>query len=388
MNNFSYYNPTRILFGKGAIAKISRYIPKDAKVLMLYGGGSIKRTGIYEQVKQALDGITVLEFAGIEPNPDYATLMKAVQIVRDEKVDFLLAVGGGSVIDGTKFIALAAAFDQGEAWDIIKTDAARELTQAVPFGTVLTIPGTGSEMNYNLVISRRETGEKLSIKHEAIFPRFSALDPKVSYTLSAKQIRNGLVDAFMHVMEQYITYPIGAVVQDRLSESLMQSLIEIAPRAMRMDSPDYTARANFMWAAAMGLNTLVGRGVPQDWTTHMIGHELTALYDLAHAESLATVVPWLLWYKREQKGDKIVQLGMRVFGLISDDREALIEATIDALAAWFNSLGMPTTLTAYGIDPDEAAEAVAKRFDDRGWALGENADIHGSDAAAILRLSR
>ncbi|NLZ26143.1 MAG: iron-containing alcohol dehydrogenase [Chloroflexi bacterium] len=388
MNNFSYYNPTRILFGQGAIAKTAHYIPKNAKVLMLYGGGSIKRTGIYDQVKQALDGFTVLEFGGIEPNPDYATLMQAVQLAREEKVDFLLAVGGGSVIDGTKFIALAIPYTQSEPWDLLKTNAAQGLNEAVPFGTVLTIPGTASEMNYNLVISRRETGEKLSIKSEFAFPRFSALDPQVTYSLSAKQIRNGLVDAFMHVMEQYITYPIGAVVQDRLSESLMQSLIEIAPHAMEIDQPDYTARANFMWAAAMGLNSLVGRGVPQDWATHMIGHELTALYGLAHAESLAAVAPWLLWYKREQKGDKLVQLGMRVFGLISDDREALIEATIDALSTWFNSLGMPTTLTAYDFDPDEAAEAVAKRFDDRGWALGENADIHGSDAAAILRLSR
>jgi NADP-dependent alcohol dehydrogenase len=388
MNNFSYYNPTRILFGQGAITKISQYIPKDAKVLMLYGGGSIKKTGIYEQVRQALNGFTVLEFGGIEPNPDYATLMQAVQFAREEKVDFLLAVGGGSVIDGTKFIALAIPYTQGEPWDLIKINAAQELNKAVPFGSVLTIPGTGSEMNYGLVISRRETGEKLSIRHESVFPRFSALDPQVTYSLSAEQIRNGLVDAFMHVMEQYITYPIGAVVQDRLSESLMQSLIEIAPRAMQIDPPDYTARANFMWAAAMGLNTLVGRGVPQDWSTHLIGQELTALYGMVHAESLAVVVPWLLWYKREQKGDKLVQLGMRVFGLISDDREALIEATIDALSAWFNSLGMPTTLTAYGIDPDEAAEAVAKRFDDRGWALGEHTDIHGSDAAAILRLSR
>jgi len=388
MNNFSYYNPTRILFGEGAIEKISHHIPKGAKVLMLYGGGSIKRTGIYDQVKQALDGFTVLEFGGIEPNPDYATLMQAVQIAREEKIDFLLAVGGGSVIDGTKFIALTTPYAQGDPWDLIKINAAQGLNEAVPFGTVLTIPGTGSEMNFNLVISRRETGEKLSIKNELVFPRFSALDPRVTCSLSAKQIRNGLVDAFMHVMEQYITYPIGAVVQDRLSESLMQSLIEIAPRAMQMDPPDYTARANFMWAAAMGLNTLVGRGVPQDWSTHMIGHGLTALYGLAHAESLATVAPWLLWYKREQKGDKLVQLGMRVFGLISDDREALIESTINALAAWFNSLGMPTTLTAYGVDPDKAAEAVAKRFDERGWALGEHADIHGSDAAAILRLSR
>ena len=388
MNNFSYYNPTRILFGKGVISKISRHIPKDAKVLMLYGGGSIKKNGVYDQVKQALEGYTVLEFGGIEANPDYDTLMKAVQIVREEGVTFLLAVGGGSVIDGTKFIALAAPFTQGEPWDLIKTAIAQDMTQAVPFGAVLTLPGTGSEMNYNLVISRRATGEKLSIKHEKVFPQFSALDPEVSYSLPEKQVRNGLVDTFMHILEQYLTYPIGAVVQDRLSESLLQSLVEVAPRAMLMDPPDYEARANFMWAASLGLNTLIGRGVPQDWATHMIGHELTALYGLAHAESLAAVLPWLLWYKREQKGDKIIQFGARVFGLVSGERDALIEATIQATSAWFNSLGMPTTLTAYGIDPDEAAEAIQKRFDERGWALGENMDIHGSDAAAILRLSR
>lgn len=387
MNNFQYYNPTRIIFGKGAIAKISRRIPQDAKVLMLYGGGSIKQNGVYEQVMQALEGFQVIEFSGIEANPDYDTLMKAVEVARQEKIDFMLAVGGGSVIDGTKFVSLAIPYD-GNAWTLIEQNRMGELSEAVPFGAVLTLPATGSEMNYNSVISRRATEEKLSFGHEKVFPQFSALDPEVSYSLPQKQIRNGIVDTFMHVLEQYLTYPIGAVVQDRLSESILQSLVEIAPRAMQMDPPDYNARANFMWVAALGLNSLVGRGVPQDWATHSIGHELTALYGLAHAESLAVVLPWLMWYKREQKGDKIVQFGMRVFGLISDDREALIDATIQATSTFFNDLGMPTTLSAYGVNPDEAAEIVQKRFEDRGWALGEHQDIHGSDAAAILRLSR
>ncbi len=388
MNNFNYYNPTRILFGKGVIAKISRHIPKDAKILMLYGGGSIKKNGVYDQVKQALEGYTVLEFGGIEANPDFDTLMKAVKIVREEGVTFLLAVGGGSVIDGTKFVALATPYTQGDPWEILTVNKGQGLTEAIPFGSVLTLPATGSEMNANSVISRRATEEKFSFAHEKVYPQFSALDPEVTYSLPQKQIRNGLVDSFMHVLEQYLTYPIGATVQDRLAEGLLHALVDMAPKALQMDPPDYTARADFMWAATMGLNSLIGRGVPQDWSTHSIGHELTALYGIAHAESLAVVLPWLMWYKREQKGDKIMQFGARVFGLNLGDREAQINATIEATSGFFNSIGMPTTLTAYGINPEEAAETIQKRFDERGWAVGEHQDIHGSDAAAILRLSQ
>jgi len=388
MNNFEFYNPTRIIFGKGSIAKLSKHVPKKANVMLLYGGGSIKENGVYDQVMDALKKHTVIEFGGIEANPDYATLLKAIKQARKKKVDFLLAVGGGSVIDGTKFVSIATPNTEIEPWDLLARGIAKDLKKAIPFGTVLTLPATASEFNHNSVISRRETEEKFSFASDLIFPRFSILDPETTYTLPQKQLRNGLVDSFVHVMEQYMTYPVGAIVQDRQAEALLLAIIEMAPAVLQMDTPDYDARANFMWVCSNALNHLIGVGVPQDWATHRIGHELTAFYGLAHAESLAVVLPWLLWYKRDQKQDKLLQYGYRVMNQKSQKYSERIDRTIEATAAFFQSIGMPTTLTAYGIDPDEAAAKVQARWEERGWALGENRDVTGADVAAILRLSR
>ncbi|MFZ3071086.1 MAG: iron-containing alcohol dehydrogenase [Anaerolineaceae bacterium] len=387
VDNFTFYNSTRIIFGTGTIAKLSKLAPQKANVLLLFGGGSIKKNGVYDQVMAALKKRTVIEFGGIEANPDYDTLMKAVKLARKKKIDFLLAVGGGSVIDGTKFISLATPYQGEDPWQIVTGDALKEVKQALPFGTVLTLPATGSEMNHNSVISRRSIQEKLSFSSDLVFPRFSILDPETTYSLPQKQVRNGIVDAYVHVLEQYLTYPVGAVVQDRQAEALLMALIELAPKAMQMP-PDYNGRANYMWAASNALNHLIGSGVPEDWATHNIGHELTALYGLDHAETLAVVLPWLMWYKRKQKRAKLLQYGYRVFGLKAQKFDERIDQTIQATAAFFQSLGMPTALSAYGIDPDEAAERVQARMDAHGWKFGEHSDITGADAAAILRLSR
>ena len=388
MNNFEFYNPTRIIFGKGTIANLSSRVPRKAKVMLLYGGGSIKENGVYDQVLDALKQHKVVEFGGIEANPDYATLLKAIKQVRKKNVDFLLAVGGGSVIDGTKFVSMASLNDTIEPWDLLTRNLAKDLKKTIPFGTVLTLPATASEFNHNSVISRRETQEKFSFASDRVFPKFSILDPETTYSLPQKQLRNGLVDAYVHVMEQYLTYPAGGIVQDRQSEALLLAIIEMAPAVLEMNPPVYDARANFMWVCSNALNHLIGVGVPQDWATHRIGHELTALYGLAHAESLAVVLPWLLWYKRSQKRDKLLQYGYRVMDQKSQKYSERIDRTIEATAGFFQSLGMPTTLTAYGVDPDEAAAKVQARLEERGWSLGEQRDITGADAAAILRLSR
>ena len=388
MNNFEFYNPTRIIFGAESISKIKKLIPRKARVLLLYGGGSIKKNGVYMQVADALRKHELFEFGGIEPNPDYATLMKAVKLVRKNKIDFLLAVGGGSVIDGAKFIAVASLYQGEDAWDIVSQGLASSLKKALPICVVLTLPATGSEMNRNSVISNRATEQKMSFGSEKVYPRFSVLDPKVTYSLPKDQIRNGLVDAYVHILEQYLTYPVDAVVQDRQAEGLLLAIHDIAQRALQSNPPDYEARANYMWVCTNALNHLIGVGVPQDWSTHGIGHSLTALYGLAHAESLAVVLPWLLWYKREQKQEKLLQFGYRVLDQKMQKYSERIDRTIEALAAFFHSLGMPTTLTAYGLDPDKVAEEVQAHLEAENFVRGEHKDITPADAAAILRLSR
>jgi len=388
MNNFQFYNPTKIVFGEGSIAKLQELIPLESRVLMLYGGGSIKKNDVYQQVTDALSEHELFEFGGIEPNPEYTTLMKAVQLVRENQIDFLLAVGGGSVIDGTKFVAAASPYPGEDPWDIVDQGLGPSLKEALPFGTVLTLPATGSEMNNKSVISFRERGRKKSFASDDIYPKFSILDPKVTCSLPKKQVRNGLVDAYVHVFEQYMTYPVGGTMQDRQAEALLMTIHDIAPAVLKMDPPDYTARANYMWVCTNALNGLIGMGVPQDWSTHGIGHALTVLYGLDHAESLAVVLPWLLWYKRDQKRDKLLQYGYRVLGQKSEDTLEHIDRTIEALSAFFHSLGMPTTLTAYGLDPDKVAEETQKQLEDEKFTRGEHRDVTPTVAAEILRLSR
>ena len=296
MLNFTYYNPVQSVFGRGSIAELPKVMPACEKVLLTYGGGSIKRNGVYEQVHAALKGRRLLEFGGIEPNPRYETCMKAVELARAEGVDFLLAVGGGSTIDGTKFIAAAVPYKAKDPWDML-TNWARVPANPLPLGCVLTLPATGSEMNGGAVVSRESTNEKLFFHSPHVFPRFSILDPETTYSLPARQTANGVVDAFVHTTEQYLTYPADAPLQDRQAEAILLTLVEEGPKALA-DPQNYAVRANLMWCATQALNGLIGCGVPQDWTTHMIGHELTALYGIDHAQSLAIVLPGVLQHQQ------------------------------------------------------------------------------------------
>jgi NADP-dependent alcohol dehydrogenase len=377
MQNFVYKNPTEILFGKGMIAEIGSRVPADARVLMVYGGGSIKRNGVYEQVKSALAGRRLVEFGGVEPNPSYETCMRAVEVARREGVGFVLAVGGGSALDAGKFIAAAAVYEGAEPWDILRTHGAH-VARALPVGTVLTLPATGSEANGNSVISRQATSEKLHFTSAAAFPVFSVLDPETTFTLPRKQARNGVVDAFVHVTEQYMTAPCGALLQDRLAESVLQTLVEVGPKTLAHPH-DYEARANFMWCATVALNTMLGCGVAQDWATHMIGHELTAFYGLDHAETLAIVLPGVWTRKLDSKHAKLAQYGRRVWNV------ATAEDAIARTELFFRGLGMPTRLAEYGIDAEDAARRVEARFNERDAVFGEDQDIDGPAAAAILR---
>jgi NADP-dependent alcohol dehydrogenase len=321
-------------------------------------------------------------FGGIESNPDFDTLMKAVDLGREEGVDFILAVGGGSVIDGAKLVAASIPFS-GSPWEIVTEQYKVQFGDPLPLATVLTLPATGSEMNHTSVISHRASDQKLAWRSEAMFPVFSILDPTVTFSLPAKQIRNGIVDAYVHVVEQYITYPVKAPLQDRQAEGILLTLQEIAEEALQVP-PDYDARASLMWCATSALNKLINKGVPEDWATHLIGHELTAFYDLAHAESLAVILPHLYRVKMGQKREKLLQYGERVWGLAGTNPEE----AIGRLEEFFHSVGMPTTLTAYGIDPEEAAQKVGERFKKRGTILGEHRDVTPEVAAEIIRKSR
>jgi NADP-dependent alcohol dehydrogenase len=383
MQNFEFFNPVKILFGRGQIARVREEVPAGARVLVTYGGGSIRRNGVYEQAMAALEGRAVHEFGGIEPNPVYETLMQAVEVVRREGIDFLLAVGGGSVLDGTKFIAAAARF-AGEPWDILAKGA--PVQSAVPLGAVLTLPATGSEMNTFAVVSRRGTTEKLAFSSPAVSPKFSIIDPETTFTLPPRQVSNGIVDAFAHVLEQYLTYPANAPLQDRFAESILLTLIEEGPKVLA-DPRDYDARANVCWCATMALNGLIGAGVPQDWATHMIGHEITALYGLDHAQTLAVVFPGAMAVRREGKRDKLLQYAARVWGIAEGEPEARIDAAIARTRAFFESVGVKTRLADYGV-PGEAGAKVAGRLAGRGWtALGERKDVGPKQVEEILACS-
>ena len=377
MRHFQFYNPVKILFGAGQIANIAGQIPQGSKVMMTYGGGSIKKNGIYQQVTKALSGFEYVEFSGIEPNPCYENLMKAVEIVRKENVDFLLAVGGGSVIDGTKFIA-AAAYFEGEDPYVICTENAK-VRKAVPFGAVLTLPATGSEMNCGGVISRRSTQEKFAFSSRQTFPRFSILDPTVTLTLPKRQRANGVVDAFVHVTEQYLTYPVQADLQDRFSEAILHVLVDNGLRYV--DEPeDMDAASNIVWACSMALNGLVAAGVPEDWGTHLIGHEITALTGLDHAQTLALVWPGLQAEMMEEKKEKLLQFGKRIWQV---DRA---EEAICKTEEFFRRLGEGTRFSDYPqvSDPQAVIEQIVARFKERGTLLGERSDIDYAKVRRIL----
>lgn len=384
MQNFEFHNPTRIVFGANKIAELSRLVPADARVLVLLGGASAKQNGTLAEVTQALGTRFVREFSGIEPNPTYETLMQAVAQVREHGIDFLLAVGGGSVIDGTKFVAAAACFE-GEPWDILLKHGSN-VQAALPFGAVLTLPATGSEMNSGSVVTQKATQAKLAFMSPHVFPRFSVLDPTKTYTLPQRQIANGLVDAFVHIAEQYLTYPVQALPQDRFAEGLLQTLVEIAPKVLAdTPTPDYDSRANLVWTATLALNGLIGAGVPQDWATHMIGHELTALYHIDHARTLAIVLPALLTVRREAKRAKLLQFAERVWHINSGTDDERIDQAIARTRAFFESVGIPTRLSAYDLGND-AVEAVVAQLTAHGMTrLGEQREITPEVSRTILQ---
>ena len=386
MLNFELYNPTNLVFGKGQIEKLSTLVPQGAKILLAYGGGSIFKNGIHEQVINNLKGFEIVEFGGIEPNPHFETLMKAVDVIKEQNIDFILAVGGGSVIDGVKFISAAVNFD-GNPMDILqKRLLIKDLYKVIPFGTVLTLPATGSEMNSGAVVTIEATQEKLAFGGSALFPKFSICDPTVIESLPKKQLQNGVVDAYTHVLEQYLTYPHEGYLQDRIAESILQTLIQVGPEVVE-NPKDYALASNFMWSCTMALNGLIQKGVPSDWATHMIGHELTALYGIDHARTLAVVGPNLYRVMFETKKGKLAQYGKRIFNLTGTEDEIANEA-INKTVEFFHTMGMDTKLSDYTKDFDKTADFIVDRFKERGWlGLGEKQNITLEKVKSIVEMS-
>ena len=381
MDNFQYRNPVQIVFGKGQIAKLAELLPADAKILMTYGGGSIFKNGVYDQVKKALGNRQVVEFGGIEPNPEYATCMKAVELAKKEKIDFILSVGGGSTLDGSKFIAAAIKFPEGEdPWDILEKGA--PIKDAVPLASVITLPATGSEMNGYAVVSRREKDQKLCLWSDKVFCRFSIIDPQTTFSLPDRQISNGIVDIFVHVIEQYATHPMGAVAQDRQAEALMLAVIETA-RWLKKDPQSYDARANLCWLATLAENGWICVGTAQCWMIHMIGHELTARTNTDHAKTLALVLPAAYRHQRRQKEEKLLQYAERVWGITGSDKDAGIDEAIQKTVDFFAEVGITPSRKEYGVT-DEVIRSVAAAVDARGEKFGDRANIGGKEIIEIL----
>jgi len=385
MKNFQFVNPTKIVFGKGEIRRLSKEIPPGSKVLVLFGGGSIKKTGLLDSIMEELKEFRTGEFGGIEPNPTYETLMKAVELIKSEGYDFLLAAGGGSVIDGTKFVAAAVTSTHDDPWKLVTDN--RAVSKALPFGVVLTLPASGSEMNSGAVITRKSIMTKLPFFGPVVFPKFSILDPVYTYTLPEKQIANGVVDSFIHIMEQYLTFPVEAKVQDRFSEGLLHTLIEEGPKALK-DKENYDIRANIMWSATMAYNGLIGCGVPQDWSTHMIGHEITVLYGLDHAETLAIVFPSMLEIMKEEKKVKLLQYGQRIWNLdISLPEEERITLAISKTRNFFEKMGLKTHFSDHNIG-NEAIDKIIASLEAHGMVkLGENGSVTPDLARKVLEMS-
>lgn len=385
MKNFEFVNPVKIYFGKEQISKLALELIPYKKIMLIYGQGSIKSNGVYNQIKLSLKDKEIVEFRGVEPNPVYETLMKAVELARKEKVEFLLAAGGGSVIDGTKFIAAAIKYEAGDPWNIVAKG--EKISEAIKFGAVLTLPATGSEMNSGAVITRKSCNEKLAFGSPLLFPVFSILDPETMYSLPDSQIANGIVDAFVHVIEQYLTFPMNAAVQDAWAVSLLNVLRTEGAKALE-NRNDYDANANLMWAACMALNGLLTAGVYTDWSTHMIGHEITALYGIDHARTLAIVLPGVLTVMKEDKREKLLDYASNVWNIPIDNEDKAISDAIFKTEEFFISLGIGVKLSDYNI-PDSAIETICEKLKKKNYTkLGEKKNINPDVVREILFLRK
>ena len=381
MENFIFQNPVKLIMGKGMIARLAKEIPSDKRIMITFGGGSVKKNGVYDQVKEALKDHFTVEFWGIEPNPAIETLRKAIALGKEEKVDYLLAVGGGSVIDGTKLISAGILYN-GDAWDLVL--AGRPVTHTVPLSTVLTLPATGSEMNERAVISRESVHEKLNFMSPLVFPKFAILDPQVTYSLPERQVANGIVDSFIHVVEQYLTYPVNAKVQDYFAEGLMKTIVEEGRKVLQNPN-DYDIRANLMWAATNALNCWIGQGVPQDWSSHRMGYALTAQFGLDHAQTLAVILPGVMTYMRKEKAAKLIRMGEVIFGITEGSADEKAQKSIEATEDFFHFMGLKTRLSDYGIKESDL-DALVEPIDRMGWKLGEYGNINSKVAKEILLL--
>ena len=384
MFNFDFYNPTHIVFGKDRLGELDTLVPKDAKVLITYGGGSAVRSGLIDRIVKALGNRKVEQFGGIEPNPSLETCERAVAFIKEHGVDFVLAVGGGSVVDATKLIVMGATYD-GPVIEVMKAGVPEVPVEMVPnplpFGTVMTLPATGSEMNNGAVITYGDG--KYPVFSSLVFPKFSMLDPTLTFTLPEKQVKNGVIDTFVHTTEQYLTYPVEGRIQDRFSEGILKTMIEIGKETVE-NPENYDIRANHVWASTLALNGLIGAGVPQDWATHLIGHELTVAYHLDHGITLAIVLPALLEVKKADKLDKLAQYATRVWHITEGTTEEKADKAIAKTREFFESLGVSTHLKDYGLG-EEAVDKIVKQLEDHGMTrLGEKGDVTPEVAREIL----
>lgn len=385
MNAFQFHNPTRIVFGRGSVEQLGALAkPFGQTVLLVYGSGSIKRSGLYESVLAQLQsiGARVSELPGIEPNPRLATVKKGIEIARANRVDLILAVGGGSVIDAAKAIAVGVPYE-GDVWDFCMRKAV--IREALPLGTVLTLAATGSEMNGNSVITNWETQQKRSFGCAHAYPKFSILDPSLTFSVPHNQTVNGSVDIMSHVFEQYFSLTENTPLQERFCESILQTVIENVPIALA--EPDhYDARANLMWAGTMALNGVISVGVAQDWASHAIEHEISAIYDIPHGAGLAIVFPNWMKYVHRQRLDRFVQFATRVWGIdpAGKSAEETALAGIDATRSFFTRIGAPASLADFQIGSDRldrmADEAV--RF----GPIGSFRKLNREDVRAILEM--
>lgn len=386
MRNFEFQNPVKVLFGKEQIEKLKFLIPPNKNILMTYGVNSIKAHGVYERVIENLPCVkNLFEFGGINANPEYSVLLQAIALCKQKEIDFVLAIGGGSVIDGTKFICAGVNYPLTDKWQILKGQSMK-ISKPIRFGTILTIPASGSEVNEYAVISRKDTGEKLAFCNEKLFPEFSILEPELTYSLSNNQLINGIVDPFIHVAEQYLTTSINTPLQDGYSETIMRTLINLAPTIISGEN-NYNARANWMWCASNALNNYIGLGVDQDWSTHAIGHELTALYGLDHAQTLAIIAPQLWRYKKENKYKKLAQFAKNVWNVEARNPDLAIDLAICKTEMFFNNIGMKTKFSDYKVQVDALTVARNVIKNSMNGAIGECNDISFNDIVNIINMS-